>query len=835
MPLWPTLVALSVAAALPQLSATRVERGPVLDGKLDDLAWKRATSSDAFTQKLPHPGKDPGERTVVRVLYDDEAIYVGVDCEQTAAEIIARLTRRDRSVEADSVTVALDTRADGRSAVELEVNAAGVLADALRYNDTDFSREWDEIWEARTARTPHGWSAEFRIPLRILRFRDGQPRFGMQVRRRVTMRQEVDEWAFIPRDAGGEVSRYGKLEGLVGLRSEAPIELRPFVVGALRYSESESAAHATPIFPTGSAGVDIKWHPSQSLTLDATLFPDFGQVDADQAVLNLTNFEQFYPEKRPFFLEGTDALSTPLQLLYTRRLGRAPAEPSLPDGEEMIGNPRPATVWGAAKLTGELGEGTAVGELLGITAPVTVDVRAPGGRTLQRVAEPMAAYKVLRLRRDFGPKLSIGMIATAKSRMETPLVYPRVASRDGGPLDRALCPGGQLVRVGQRCLHDAYVAGVDGRWRSPSGDYVISGQAVGSLIHDGAPRTMRDGTVIGAGDVGPAGRLRIAKEGGENFVFSAEYQGHGRRVDYNDVGYMRRQNLHSLYGVVEWRTLTPWWKTLETHTSLELTERDTLDGLTQERQLLLGNSTRFSNFWQIFAGVHAKPSRYDDREVGDGTALERAGLFGAELWFSTDKRLALNGELWTMVQAIRTGINVESEGRLTVRPLPQFDLELLPTFQYTRGEPRYAATVSAGHVFGRLRAQSLGLTLRATYTFTPRLSLQAYGQLFLEAQHYSDLMLSPARGRGRVARLDEMRPFREKLEDNPDYEGGTFNANLVMRWEYRLGSTLFLVYTHAQSDGDAGRPGARIGFDTRWISPRPSEDSLLAKLSYWWG
>ncbi len=836
MSLLPVLLAVATQAATPHLTATRVTTPPVLDGRLDDLTWKRTKGSDAFTQKLPTPGDKPTYRTLVRVLYDDEAVYVGVDCEQTDDEIIARLTRRDRQVEADAVTVTLDTRGDGRSALEFEVNAAGVLSDALRFNDTELSREWDEIWDARTSRTPRGWSVELKIPLRILRFRDlPSQSFGLQVRRRVSMRQEVDEWTFIPRDAGGEVSRYGKLDGFSGLRPKAALELRPFVVGALRYSESEAETRGAGVFPIGSAGLDLKWHPSQSLTLDATIFPDFGQVEADQVVLNLSNFEQFFPERRPFFLEGADNLATPFQLVYTRRLGRAPGLPALPDGEHAVGRSTPATVYGAAKLSGELAEGLSAFELLGVTAPVFVDVKRADGSRTTRVAEPLAAFKVLRVRKDFGPRLSLGILATSKSRFEMPAVYPRLQNEPGGGPARVLCPRGQVVAQGARCFHDAYVAGVDGKWRSPGGEYVISGQAVASLVHDGPPRTMPDGTVVSSGDIGPAVQARVAKEGGKHWTFRADYAMHGRKVDYNDVGYMQRQNLHAFTGSVGYRTLDPWWATLETNTFLDAVERDSLDGLTQERMLVLGNYVRWANFWESFAAIHAKPSRYDDREVGDGTALERAPLFGGELWIATDGRRLVNGEAWTMVQGIGTGINIQGDGRLSLRILPQLDLDLIPTFLYTRGEPRYVTTNAGGHVFGRLRAQSLGLTMRATYTFTPRLSLQAYAQAFLEAQSYESFTISKARGQSQVARLSELRPLATPLDFDPDWEGGSINANVVLRWEYRLGTTFFLVYTHAQGDGRVPASRRSAAFDFGWLGPRASEETLLAKLSYWWG
>src|SRR5262249_40805554 len=217
----------------------------------------------------------------------------------------------------------------------------------ILFNDTDSSSDWDENWDARTARTEHGWSAEFRIPLRILRFaRLPVQDWGFQARRYISARQETDEWSFIPRTQAGEVSRYGRLDNLVGLTPRSPLELRPFVLGRVRVRDAVSDMIASGTDATGSAGLDIKWHASQSLTLDASFNPDFAQVEADQLILNLTTFETYYPEKRPFFLEGIDTFATPMQVLYTRRIGRASPVPALRTDriQTLVHLPAPATI-----------------------------------------------------------------------------------------------------------------------------------------------------------------------------------------------------------------------------------------------------------------------------------------------------------------------------------------------------------------------------------------------------------------------------------------------------------------------------------------------------------
>jgi len=844
MTLLPSLLALA-STAIPHLGAMAVTRGPALDGRLDDAVWKKAEATETFTQKVPAGGNPPSERTIVRVLYDKDHVYVGVDCVQKS-RVVHGLTRRDRSVEADSVVVVIDSRGDGKTAFEFSINVSGVIADGLHFNDTDFSQDWDENWEAKAALTPAGWSAEFRIPLRVLRFGSRPVQsWGLQVKRYVSALQELDEWAYIPREAAGEVSHYGRLDNLVGLRPEAPFELRPFITGGVRHHDPQATALARGFEPSFSGGLDLKLHISQELTLDATVLPDFGQVEADQVSLNLTTFELYYPEKRPFFLEGVDTFSTPFQLLYTRRIGRAPDSPALPGNEAVVHEPGPSTIYGAAKLVGDLGHHFSVGELFALTGRQAVEVQpfvpTPVGdvasRRIKRLVDPLTSYKVLRLKREIGDNSHVGLIAMSTNRLEAGADYPLVPSgpKTGRKVDQ-LCPGEDQVAPGQRCFHDAYVGGVDARWRSESGDYAASGQAIGTVIENGPARTLLDGTVVRSGDVGPAVLARLAKDGGKRVSGYVEYAMHGRTTDYNDLGYMQRQNQHRGDVNLELHTLDPWGPTLETRTVALYRERDNLDGLNLARDFALTNFTRFSSFWATYAEVHYLSPRFDDREMGDGAALERTGVFGFELYFSTDSRKRIMGEIWTQTHFLENGgFGFQGDGRLLLRILPQWDVDLLPSWLYVTGEPRFVGTQGSSYVFGEQRAQSLGLTLRSTYTFTPSLTLQAYAQLFLESQHYARFTTSPAAGKGAIARLAELRPFTGALAENPDFQGGTFNANLVLRWEYRLGSTLYVVYTHAQGRSATPRLGGTTGFDFNLVRPGVAEDAVLTKLSYWWG
>ena len=809
-------VARPSAPARPHLQAWRLDHPPVLDGRLDDAAWASAPVSDTFTEKFPREGQRPLERTSLRIAYDAEALYVAIDCEQRLAPVAVRLTRRDRMVESDWVSVAIDTRRDGKSGFDFNVNAAGVLTDSIRFDDTDVSTDWDENWDARTAITPAGWSAEIRIPLRILRFaRVPVQSWGFQARRHVSHRQETDEWAFIPRSSAGEVSQYGRLDNLAGLDPGRGIELVPFVWERMRRRDERSGQVASGTDVGAAAGLDLKWHPSQQLTVDAAILPDFAQVEADQVLLNLSNLEIHFPEKRRFFLEGIDTFSTPeVQILYTRRIGRAAPDLALQPGERLVDVPAPADIYGALKVTGHVGDRWEVGALSALTARNLVDVQKADGTRERRLADPLTAFNVLRVKRALGDNGHLGLMATS-------VLHAQHSERDGA--------------VG---ANDAHVASFDWRWASGSGDYVTTGQLMASRLDRGPPRLVPDGTRIDSGDVGGGVHAVLVKQGGAHWLWNVWGVYDGRKFDVNDLGYNDRANQAGAGGEIIFRTLQPWAHTLETTTKLQAWALDNLDGLPVARLVALGSNTRLANFWKLGVNLAGSPHRFDDREVGDGAALERAGVGELSFEAETDPRARIFARLTMGGQLLTQGRGFRAELGLLFKVLPALDLELDPSLLVARGEPRYAATTASGdYLFGELSARSAGTILRATYTVTPRLTLQTYAQLFLAARHYRNLAtFTPAAAGQRPAiHLRDLQPGAATPDENPDTEEGAINANVVLRWEYRAGSLLYLVYTRAQAPEVTLAPGQVGRLDLRSVRRGPAADVVLLKLSFWWG
>jgi hypothetical protein len=839
------IFAAALVSAPPIALATPTASPPTLDGVLDDEVWALATASEGFTQTTPTDGAAPSERTAVRVLYDRDYLYIGIECEQRNSRIVGRLSRRDREVESDRVVVAVDSRGTGTGAFEFGVNASGVLSDSIRWNDTEQSFDWDENWEARTKVAADRWTAEFRIPFRILRFSDGQQQaFGFQVRRFLSAQQEMDEWAYAPRTVAGEVSLYGKLNGISLAQRPHGLELRPFVLTWLRHAEASDVAIDEGFSTRIAPGGDLKWHMTRDLTLEATVNPDFGQVEADQRVLNLTSLETYYPEKRAFFLEGIDVFATPLQLVYTRRIGREVSAPAL--RQDGAGNPievgtqtaLPTSIYGALKLTGRLGDAWTVGALQAVTAANQVEVESlveqPGqtvGARQEREIEPLSFFGALRARRDVGDNASIGLTMTSVVRTagDDPL-----SSVDPG---QRFCPDGTSIPKGERCAFDAHVGAVDGRWRSASGEYSAFAQVTASVLARGYQRHVPDGTTIHPGDVGLGAIGSVAKDGGR-FTGSVWGEYETPELDTNDLGFLARANLASGGFDLSYRVPERLGPTLESRVTLGTYLRYNTFGIPVGSGVGLQYYARLANFWSGTLTARADFAHFDDRELDDGrgTALEVPGGGGYDAVVNSPANERVSFSLGSRGLWFTQGSSLTARASMLVHVVPQWDLELLPSYSFTEGQPRSTHGVDGENrpVFGELRAESVSAVVRSTYTFTPTLTLQSYAQVFLAAEDFSDFSTAEPVGEHARVHLDDLSPTAEPMS-NPDAEGGAVNFNVVLRWEYRLGSLFYLTYTRNQvPNATALGMNDHAELDVDALRHAPGEDVISAKLSFLW-
>jgi hypothetical protein len=834
------------------LAAARAELGaPVIDGKLDDPAWSHALASDAFTQAFPKNGAAPSERTEVRVVYDDRAVYVGVRAfDSHPDELVDKLSRRDSDVETDFVAIGFDSRHSHSSAYVFGLSVAGVQYDSLFFNDNQNTSDWDAVWDGATIRDAAGWSAEFRIPLTVLRFSDAPEQvWGFDAYRAIPRLKENLSWSFVPQGEAAGVSRWGHLTGLRGLRPRRTVELRPYVATRIELDADRGGpwlGQGARARPEGSAaiGVDFKVGLSSALTIDGTVLPDFGQVEADPEVLNLSRFESFFPEKRPFFLEGSEAFEAPSQIYYSRRIGRPVVGLGPGDGLalgaealDVVSARTAVDIWAATKLTGTLAPGLGVGLLAAVTGPEEVVARGEGGELREVRLAPPRSHAILRLRKDLGAgTTTLGIMATAVTRL-----------------------GGAVLEPGLD--HDAYVQAADLRYRSPSGRLELVGEAVVSERVGGPARAnvRADGTVQGAGDVGVGAKLSVRHTrprysvGGQLYTLSPT-------LDLNDLGFVQQFNQHrgSAHVGLHWPKPEGAFVSRDLGLSTDVTFD--WDGVFIDHSAVLEANAVFSNFWGMSARLWASaPGQWKAYETGDGAYLERAPYSVLFVDLDTDSRKAvvvtagaqaghaLGNSGWLGGGHVDLALNAVSQLELSTSARLFWEANDLRQWFFggcTEVQGGAACTPdSAGrdYRFGLLDSGTLAFTLRGSWTFSPTLSLGAYAELFMSQGAFHDRTGVRTMGRRPFierAELSQIAGFDGDLDGDgvadDNFEDTALNVNVVLRWEVAPGSTLLGVYTRAQGS-DGAVAGGDPGFRVSVLGTGPTLEVVMMKLVIFYG
>src|SRR5687767_8556259 len=530
----------------------------VLDGRFNEEIWQQAPPITEFQQREPAEGQPPSMRTEARMAYDDQALYVAVRAfDDDPEKLVGILTRRDQRSPSDWIRIVVDSYFDKRSAYEFGVNPVGVKTDRYYFNDGQSDDSWDAVWDVEVERDGDGWRAEFKIPFSQLRFNtlSGGP-VGFAVIREVGRLAETVSWPLLSRNANGFVSQFGEMRGLRMAGAPKKLELLPYTVADL-HTQPHDASNplSNPNDPGAALGLDMKYAVTPGLTLTATANPDFGQVEADPAVVNLDAFETFFPERRPFFVEGSGTFRFNMDcndgactgMFYSRRIGRAPqGSPELVDGEYSK-QPDTATIIGAGKLTGRIG-GFSIGALTAVTAREDAEIASNsiGGRRGLTV-EPMTGYTVLRARKEFANQSSLGFMTTSTNRQNDAAT--------------SFLP------------NNAFAGGIDYDWRlSPM--YNVSGYVATSHIKGSTTAITRlqennvhsfqrpdadyvdvdyDSTTLR----GHGGSVSVGKIAGETLRFSsyAGYKSPG--FDTNDLGFMRRADERNQSNWVQWRNFRP--------------------------------------------------------------------------------------------------------------------------------------------------------------------------------------------------------------------------------------------------------------------------------------
>jgi hypothetical protein len=878
-PSYPAQPAAAPATAPAKTATTRVMRATRapsainIDGKLDEPAWKSAVPSGDFTQSYPKIGAPPIDPSEVRILYDDDALYVGVRMFDSRPDsIAAQLARRDASgIYSDWLHLVIDTYHDRRNAFRFSVNPRGVQKDVLHSDDRSEDLNWDAVWQVATTVDSLGWTAEYRIPFSQLRFGGagkGVDRlWGIQIQRDIARRNERDSWSPWKVTDPGYVSFSGDLTGIVDIPTPRRLEIMPYVSTKLTRAPGDPA---NPFYRANdakpSAGADLKYGLPGGLTLTATVNPDFGQVEVDPAVVNLSAYETFFPEKRPFFVEGASIFNMgsvqggpgygSQQIFYSRRIGRSPQR--FPNGF-YVDAPDATTILGAGKLTGKVGAWT-LGFLNALTAEEKARVIGATNVEYTTPVEPMTNYFVGRIRRDFrGGSTVLNLGGTAVNRDHRDTVFKNVlrSNADVGSADfehrwnnRQWALTGALSKsriAGSRPVMRSAQTSSARYYQRPDADYLQLDTTANSLD-------------------GYSAKLGLNKSG--TWSTSATAKSISPGFEVNDLGFMGRVDYRNLGWSGSYNNLQPG-KLLRSYTLYAGTNHAWNYGGDKIWTSFFNQvSANFTNLWSLYAGGEYDPSAIDDRLTRGGPRGRQPTQWGGWTEIDSDQRKTVSYSFYGQYFGdTRHGYSKELNVGFTVRPTSSVRVTFSPdlslyhnTIQFVRGATDPLATTTYGrrYVFSDLFQTTLSATTRVEWTFTPLLSLQLYAQPFASAGRFKGFkelatpgtedyfvygrdngstvtpVPDPATGNTASYTVDPdgagvAPPF---TIGNPDFRTHSLRGNAVVRWEYRPGSAIFFVWQQERSDFVPLEGEFRTGREIRQIFGRPG-NVFLVKATYW--
>ncbi|MFQ5746894.1 MAG: DUF5916 domain-containing protein [Gemmatimonadota bacterium] len=846
--------------------AVPVDREPIrVDGRLDDAAWSRARFFSDFLQKEPNQGEPPTERTEVAFLFDDDALYVGARMYSSDPdEIAALMTRRDQQGKAELLAVYLDTFHDRRTAYSFAVTAAGVRVDWYHPQDNEFRRDvtFDPVWETRTRVDSLGWTAEMKIPFSQLRFNDlDEQRWGLNVERWIPARNEDIFWVYVPRDETGWASRFGTLTGVAGIRPSRRIELLPFVATDARITSPSLVNDADPFHGTSEltqrVGANLKMGLGPNLTLDATVNPDFGQVNFDPAVVNLSGFETIFDEQRPFFTEGNQIFAgngkQGPRYFFSRRIGAPPHGFASGDFTDP---PEAATILGAAKVTGRLESGLSVGVLGAVTSSESARTFRVSDATFGREKiEPSAGWGVVRLQQELGENAStVGLTLTGLRR----------GLSDGQPL------AGLLSR-------QAYTGGGDFLLRMAGGKYELNGHFGASYVQGDSlaiqriqrsfvhrfDRPDQDHVSLDPSRtslLGFSGSLQFSKNSGRHWLYNAGIWADSPNWELNDVGQLGLADDIQSWGGLTYRETEVGRLFRNYRVNLNGGNGWNFGGVHKNSWLGLSSFATLKNFmWvNVFGGRNF--NTLSDNLTRGGPLMGQPGNFWAGTGFGNNFSAKTRWSANVFWNDRNRGHSLNLNARLAFEPGDRWRVSLAPGYSRRTNRLQYFATMdrASGRTFGKryvfstVEQSQLSANLSLNYSFSPDLNLDFSAQPFSASGRFSEFGELPRAGSFGLRRYGtDGTTIREQVDPasgtrfysvtdgaesftlgDADFNSLSFRSNLVLRWEFKPGSTLFFVWRQDRSrfanTGDFVTPGSL--FDSFSAA---GTNTLSIKFSYW--
>lgn len=841
---------------------------PTIDGRLDDLVWVSATVASDFTQTNPVDGSEPSERTEVQIAYDRDALYVAARMFDSEPDgIVSRLGRRDSNSGSDMFWLLIDSYHNHRSSFKFGVNPASVRTDLVSSNDRGGGdRGWDPVWEAAAHIDSLGWTAEIRIPFSQLRFSSApEQTWGINFSRAIYRKNEAVRWSWAPITEQGYASLFGHLYGLRDIPAPRRIEVLPYTV-----AKSEFAEGADPASPfndgsiqNATVGFDLKYGVTSDLTLDATVNPDFGQVEADPAVVNLSAFETYFAERRPFFVEGANifrfgagtggrAFGAP-QLFYSRRIGKRPSR-SAYETDGFVDNPISTRILGAAKMSGQTG-GWSIGMLEAVSARTEARIQRADGTRAAEPVEPLTSHGVLTLRRDMrGGATGIGaMVTSVNRRLDDPVLEGMRSS--------------------------AYSGGVDFFHRFAGNQFAIAGSLSGSRV-SGSPEVItnvqrasaryyqrpdQDYVSVDSNATSLSGWAvsgQVGKVSG-SWTYGLDFYAYSPGLEVNDAGF--ETQVDRIFQSVRFsrRWLTPGRLFRRFWVNLALRNTWNFGGTRQMSASHVDISGQFLNYWNFGLNGNINFGGLSDRMTRGGPLMRALRGWNTTGMLGTDGRKPISAdargaygrdEIGGWMRYISGGLSVRPTGAVRMDIRPSWNRSREMSFYVTEvTDSTAAATHGARYINAVLDRTIVSATLRVDVALTPDLSFQVYAQPYLTAGDYGefkefvaprslDFLRYGIDGLSTISYDGESNVFTADPDgngpteafsfDNPDFRYRSLRSNVVLRWEYKPGSTIFVVWNHGQS-GSVSDPTFRVFDEFRSMFGDDQQNTLLVKVNYW--
>lgn len=834
---------------------------PVIDGFADEEIWNIAQWSGDFTQKEPYENAAPSQKTKFKIIYDDNNLYVAIRAFDTEPQKIERRLGRRGDLEGDWVAIGISSYYDKLTAFSFGVNAAGVKGDGIVTNDNDWDGTWQPVYYVKTSIDDEGWIAEIKIPFNQLRFANGDKKvWGLEVMRNLFRKEEFSIWQMVPVEASGWVSLWGELHGIENIKPKKEIALTPYLMGSIEKSEKEEG---NP-FETGSklkynAGVDGKIAVTNDLTLNFTINPDFGQVEADPSQVNLSAFESYFSEQRPFFTEGANIFNYPLvagqswsreNLFYSRRIGRSPHYYPEIEDNEYINEPEFTRILGAFKLSGKTKNGWSIGIMESITNNEYAEI-SNSGNTRKEIVEPMTNYFNTRIQKDINKgNTIIGGMVTASNRFinDSTLEFLPSSAYSGG-LD-----------------FDQYW---DDKTYNLKANFVgssIQGSEESMIYRQEAPQRYYqrpDATHLHVDSTikqlnGFGGSMQIAKIGKGHWRYGTRVNFTSPGISLNDQGYMRRGDAINQNAWVRYEI----WEPFGIFRSMNVNFNQWFGWDFKGTLIYSGQqanwNTQFKNYWSANINISREGFDIDRHQLRGGPSVRTPGMFRTSISFSSDERKKLEGGAFISrgwgADNWRQALDIGFE--LKYRPTPSLQISIDPVFVFDQESMIYIETLELNdgnqYLVSGLNNKNFQLNFRINYSVTPDLSFQYWGQPFFFSGDYNNFKKVINAGS-----TDFYSQFHEYGEneisfdeindeysvddngdgntdftfDNPDFSFYEFRSNFVIRWEYIPGSTAYFVWSQGRNGDVANGKFFLSDHIDHLLNTKPSNVFLL-KLSY---